>query len=94
MSTTEDVTNIRTKYDIPEAQPTVAVARTDIPGLDNEVFEGMFRQVRQDADLPSIDDVHGQNRMTNDVKHALQNGHAEEYALNAIDKKLRIWASR
>ncbi|MCL2490677.1 MAG: hypothetical protein FWF36_08170, partial [Propionibacteriaceae bacterium] len=47
------ITDLRAKWDIP-SRDTVAVGKTDIPGLEGYRFEGGSIQVRRDAGLPPL----------------------------------------
>jgi len=47
------ITDLRTKWNVPE-RDTVAVGKTDIPGLEGFRFEGGSIQVRREAGLPSL----------------------------------------
>lgn len=62
LATAEDLATVRAKYDIPEGD-TIGVARTDIPGFEGEVIEGLSPALRRSANLPSLDELYGTDRL-------------------------------
>jgi hypothetical protein len=49
--TSEDIAALRRRIGVPERN-TVGLARTNVPGLENQTFEGFSPMVRQEAGLP------------------------------------------
>ncbi|MCL2489621.1 MAG: hypothetical protein FWF36_02675 [Propionibacteriaceae bacterium] len=48
------ITDLRAKWDVPAPTDTLAVGKTDIPGLEGYRFEGGSITVRRDAGLPAL----------------------------------------
>jgi hypothetical protein len=84
----DDLAAIRTQRGLTDAN-TVGAARTDIPGLEGRTFEGISPTVRNDAGLPSLDDLYGTNRPIQSPRtNALFTRHAEEDIFNGIARQI------
>ena len=84
----DDLAEIRARYGLSDAN-TVGAARTDIPGLEGVTFEGISPTLRNDAELPSLDELYGVDRpiqspRTND----LFTRHAEEDIFNGLVREI------
>lgn len=73
--TKEDITAFRDRIGVPRTQ-TVGIGRTDVPGLEGDVFEGASPRVRQEAGLPKQEEgpiqspalvAAGRNRAEQDI---------------------------
>ena len=82
---TQDLTEFRTRIGVPETN-TVAVARTNVPGLESQVFEGASRVPRREAGLPQAE----AGPISSPNASPLFRNHAEEDIANqfvaAVDK--------
>ena len=88
LATSEDLAAIRLKYSVPEGN-TLAVARTDIPGLEGTVVEGLSPSLRARAGLPSLDEVYGVDRtIKSPYQNPLFTRHAEEDLFNGLSQKI------
>ncbi|RYF89714.1 MAG: hypothetical protein EOO00_09700, partial [Chitinophagaceae bacterium] len=47
-----DIADMRRRYQIDPSSDTLAIARTDVPGLEREVIEGGSPKRRENADIP------------------------------------------
>jgi hypothetical protein len=84
----DDLAAIRTQRGLTDAN-TVGAARTDIPGLEGRTFEGISPTVRNDAGLPSLDELYGTNRPIQSPRtNALFTRHAEEDIFNGIARQI------
>ena len=52
----EELSNLRRKWKVPETD-TIAVGKTNVPGLEGKVFEGGSPKVRKEAGLPNLDEA-------------------------------------
>jgi len=67
-----DLDAYRARLGVPDDIHTIAVGRTDVPGLENEIFEGASPSVRQAAGLPHATrgDIKSPAPLTRDQEHA------------------------
>jgi RHS repeat-associated protein len=83
-----DLQAIRARYGLSSGD-TVAAAKTDIPSLKGDVFEGLSPRHRKTAGLGSLDDVYGSGRpIKSPNSNPIASRHAEEDALNALAKAI------
>ena len=68
---------LREKWNVPETD-TIAVGKTDFPGLEGKVFEGGSPKVRKEAGLPDLDDAFPDREIKSPRKNAFFTRHAEE----------------
>ncbi|XXE00003.1 hemagglutinin repeat-containing protein [Pseudomonas sp. Z3-6] len=88
IATVDDLAIVRTKYNLPEGD-TIGVARTDIPGFESEVIEGLSPVLRRNAGLPSLDDLYGKERLIKSpYNNPLFTRHAEEDLFNNVANKI------
>ena len=86
----QDIASIRAQHGLDDAD-TVAAARTDIPGLDgaDDLFGGISPGLRERADLPDLDELHGLDRPIISPRTNPQfTRHAEEDVLNALSERI------
>ena len=84
--TDADIKMIRTNLRVPETQ-TIAVARTDIAGLENKIWGGASPRPRAEANMQNLDTVYGVGRFIKSPAPPILNqlhNHAEEDLLNNI----------
>ena len=84
--TDADIKMIRTNLRVPETQ-TIAVARTDIAGLENKIWGGASPRPRAEANMQNLDTVYGVGRSIKSPAPPILNqlhNHAEEDLLNNI----------
>lgn len=68
---------------------TVAAARTDIPGLQGQTFEGLSPALRREGGLQSLDDLYGANRpIKSPNPNPIASRHAEEDIFNGIAQQI------
>ncbi|EGG40352.1 hypothetical protein O3620_07165 [Streptococcus sp. 27098_8_134] len=68
---------LREKWNVPETD-TIAVGKTDFPGLEGKVFEGGSPKVRKETGLPDSDDAFPDREIKSPRKNAFFTRHAEE----------------
>jgi RHS repeat-associated protein len=86
--TSADIQVIRTRYGLSDRN-TIAVGRTDIPGLEGQIFEGLSPALRREAGLESLDDLYGVNRpIQSPNPNPIASRHAEEDILNALARQI------
>lgn len=73
----EALSDLRERWNVPETD-TIAVGKTDIPGLEDRVFEGGSPKVRKEAGLPDLDEAFPDREIQSPRKNALFTRHAEE----------------
>ena len=73
----EELSNLRRKWKVPETD-TIAVGKTNVPGLEGKVFEGGSPKVRKEAGLPDLDDAFPDREIKSPRKNAFFTRHAEE----------------
>ena len=73
----EALSDLRERWNVPETD-TIAVGKTDIPGLEDRVFEGGSPKVRKEAGLPDLDEAFPDREVQSPRKNALFTRHAEE----------------
>ncbi|MDY0936076.1 hypothetical protein [Pseudomonas viridiflava] len=79
---------IRAKYNLPDGN-TMGVARTDIPGFESEVVEGLSPVMRRNSGLPSPDELYGEARaIKSPYNNPLFTRHAEEDIFNNVANKI------
>ncbi len=84
----DDLSAIRNNYGLSGAN-TVAAAKTDIPGLRGQTFEGLSPTLRNQAGLDSLDDLYGVARpIKSPNPNPIASRHAEEDVLNSIAKQI------
>lgn len=82
----EAISKIRENYRLGDSD-TVAAGRTDIPGLESDLFEGLSRTRRQEVGLRSLDEIYGEDRpIQSPNRNAQASRHAEEDIFNSIAK--------
>ena len=72
---------LREKWNVPETD-TIAVGKTDVPGLEGKVFEGGSPKVRKEAGLPDLDDAFPDREIRSSGKISSATRHAEENVAN------------
>ncbi len=87
LATADDLALTRAKYNLPEGN-TIGVARTDIPGFESEVIEGLSPVLRRNSGLPSLDDLYGEARVIKSPYNPLFTRHAEEDLFNNIANRI------
>lgn len=88
LATNTDLDALRVKYSVPEGD-TLAVARTDIPGMEKDVMDGLSPAIRAKAGLPSLDDVYGVDRpIKSPYQNPLFTRHAEEDLFNGVAQRI------
>ncbi|WP_368042088.1 hemagglutinin repeat-containing protein [Burkholderia metallica] len=88
LATNTDLDALRVKYSVPEGD-TLAVARTDIPGMEKDVMDGLSPAIRSKAGLPSLDDVYGVDRpIKSPYQNPLFTRHAEEDLFNGVAQRI------
>ena len=84
----DDLASIRTKHGLAGAN-TVGAARTDIPGLEGTIFEGLSPALRREGGLQSLDDLYGVNRpIKSPNPNPIASRHAEEDIFNSIAQQI------
>uniref|UniRef100_UPI003F58DDCA two-partner secretion domain-containing protein n=1 Tax=Pseudomonas helvetica TaxID=3136738 RepID=UPI003F58DDCA len=88
LATADDLALTRAKYNLPDGN-TIGVARTDIPGFESEVIEGLSPVLRRNSGLPSLDDLYGEARVIKSpYNNPLFTRHAEEDLFNNVANKI------
>ena len=80
----QDIQELRDKYDIPETN-TVAVGKTEIPGLEDITFEGGSPKVRQQLGMLDLDTEMPGRSIKAPSNNPLFTRHAEEVVANKSD---------
>ena len=73
----EELSSLRRKWKVPETD-TIAVGKTNVPGLEEKVFEGGSPKVRKEAGLPDLDDAFPDRKIQSPRRNPLFTRHAEE----------------
>ncbi|MEI3614140.1 hypothetical protein [Pseudogracilibacillus sp. SO30301A] len=73
---------------------TIAVGKTDIPGLEGKIFEGSSIKVRKEAGLPDLDDIMPNREIRapydgTNPRHIQFIKHAEEGVINEFDMTIK-----
>ncbi|WP_249291985.1 hypothetical protein [Metabacillus flavus] len=89
----EDLDGLRKKWNVPETQ-TVAIGKTDIPGLEDLSFEGGSPKVRKEAGLPSLDEIYPDREIKAPYNrtirgHAQFMDHAEEGVIASFEDSVK-----
>jgi len=84
----KDLQDLREKYNLPD-QPTIGVGKTDIPGLENETFEGMSPALRKEAGLESLDETMPNREIKSPYSSPQFTRHAEEDILNQVHERIK-----
>lgn len=88
LATADDLALTRAKYNLPDGN-TIGVARTDIPGFESEVVEGLSPVLRRNSGLPSLDELYGEARaIKSPYNNPLFTRHAEEDLFNNVANKI------
>jgi hypothetical protein len=82
-----DLAAYRNKLNVPKTE-TVAVGRTDIKGLEKEVFEGASPQVLKEAGLPDLDTLMPNRPIKSPFGLDKAKNHAEEMVINDFVQKV------
>ena len=77
----EELSNLRRKWKVPETD-TIAVGKTNVPGLEGKVFEGGSPKVRKEAGLSDLDDAFPDREIRSSGKISSATRHAEENVVN------------
>ena len=77
----EELSSLRRKWKVPETD-TIAVGKTNVPGLEGKVFEGGSPKVRKEAGLPDLDDAFPDREIRSSGKISSATRHAEENVAN------------
>jgi len=77
----EELSNLRRKWEVPETD-TIAVGKTNVPGLEGKVFEGGSPKVRKEAGLPDLDEAFPYRKIRSSGKISSATRHAEENVVN------------
>ncbi len=84
----DDLASIRSRHNLSDRN-TVAASRTDIAGLEDQLFEGLSPALRREAGLESLDDLYGIDRpIRSPNPNPIASRHAEEDVLNALAKQI------
>lgn len=84
----DDLADIRTRHGL-SGRDTVAAARTDIPGLRGQTFEGLSPALRREGGLQSLDELYGTNRpIKSPNPNPIASRHAEEDIFNRIAQQI------
>lgn len=68
---------------------TVAAAKTDIPELQGQTFEGLSPALRREGGLQSLDDLYGVNRpIRSPNPNPIASRHAEEDIFNGLARQI------
>ncbi|WP_052819606.1 hypothetical protein [Streptococcus suis] len=78
---TEELNILRKKWGVPETD-TIAIGKTDVPGLEGIIFEGGSPKVRKEAGLPDLDEVMPDREIKSSGKVPSATRHAEEDIAN------------
>lgn len=81
----EDIAALRKKWNVPQ-RDTLAVAKTDVKGLESITFEGGSPGVRTEAGLPKLDEVMPNRIIKSPSRAPLFTRHAEEDVANQFDE--------
>ena len=73
----EELSNLRRKWKVPETD-TIAVGKTNVPGLEEKVFEGGSPKVRKEAGLPDLDEAFPDRTVRSPFNNPRARNHAEE----------------
>ena len=73
----EELSNLRRKWKVPETD-TIAVGKTNVPGLEGKVFEGGSPKVRKEAGLPDLDEAFPDRTVRSPFNNPRARNHAEE----------------
>ncbi|MTW86951.1 hypothetical protein F3157_14975 [Virgibacillus dakarensis] len=90
----KDLDEYRKELNVPETN-TVAVGKTNINGLENVIFKGASPEVRNQAKLPSLDDINPNREFKAPYNHiknpklAQFTRHAEEDVLNEFNDAIK-----
>jgi hypothetical protein len=76
-----DLDKYRAELNVPDRN-TVAVGKTDVPGLEGVTFKGASPQVRKDALLPDLDAIAPNRPIQSPQSAAMFKKHAEEGVIN------------
>ncbi|MDR0191806.1 filamentous hemagglutinin N-terminal domain-containing protein [Pseudomonas yamanorum] len=88
LATADDLAVTRAKYNLPDGN-TIGVARTDIPGFESDVIEGLSPVLRRNSGLPSLDELYGEARVIKSpYNNPLFTRHAEEDLFNNVANKI------
>lgn len=85
--TTADLDAYRARLGGPQGN-TIAVGRTDVPGLESEIFEGASPEVRKAANLRDLNEVAPDRPIRSPQTSALYTRHAEEDLANNFVSKV------
>ncbi|WP_297423999.1 hypothetical protein [Clostridium sp.] len=80
----EDLDAYRAEIGVPE-RDTVAVGKTDVPGLEDNTFKGASPAVRKEAGLPDLDTLMPDREIKAPSENPLFTRHAEEGVANEFD---------
>jgi hypothetical protein len=81
----DDIDKIRKKLNVPETH-TVAVGKTNVPGLEDLEFEGLSPKVRQEVGLKDLDEINPNREIKYPGQNYLFKKHAEEDIANEFIK--------
>ncbi len=83
----DDIDKIRKKLNVPETH-TVAVGKTNVPGLEDLEFEGLSPKVRQEVGLKDLDEINPNREIKYPGQNYLFKKHAEEDIANEFIKAI------
>jgi hypothetical protein len=86
--TKADLDAYRARLNVPEGGNTIAIGRTNVPGLENEVFEGASPSIRKQAGLPDLDAAAPDRPIRSPNRNPLASRHAEEDLANDFVAKV------
>jgi hypothetical protein len=86
--TRADLDAFRTQLKVPETH-TIAIGKTDIPGLENAAFRGASPLVRKEAGLPSLDESMPGREIKSPSPDVRGTRHAEEGVLNEFNEAVK-----
>jgi len=86
--TKADLDAYRNRLGVPDDLNTIAVGRTNVPGLEGETFEGASPKVRKAAGLQDLDDVAPNRPIKSPNSAAIASRHAEEDLANNFVSKV------
>jgi hypothetical protein len=82
-----DIIALRQKWNVPDAE-TLAVAKTNVKGLERHTFEGASPKVLKKAGLPSLNEIMPNRLIKAPSNNPLFIQHAEEYVFNLFDQEV------
>jgi hypothetical protein len=86
--TKADLDAYRAELKVPDTQ-TVAVGKSDVPGMEGKTFKGAAPRVRQEAGLPPLDESLPNREIKSPSLDVRGTRHAEEGVINEFDQAVK-----